>query len=239
MTEILIINPNTSDEVTANIEHLARAELGERAAVRVTTAPFGARYISSRAGVAIAGHAVLDAYASALATGAQPDAVVLACFGDPGFEALREISTVPVFAFADSGLTHAAAYPGRFAIATIGAAWGEMLRELVERRGLGDRLATIMALDDDSRITSVAVENIMAGAEGSHAARVIVGGTGLIPIMDEITRALPLPVIDAHRVTLRAAADVISERRSPPPQGSDFVSIGTALQRLLHQLPAR
>ena len=237
MTELLIINPNTSTDVTANIDRLAREELGPRVAVRAVTAAFGARYIASRAGVAIAGHAVLDAYASALAEGAKPDAVVLACFGDPGFDALREVCAVPVLAFADTGLTEAAAAPGRFAIATIGAIWGEMLAELVQRRGLGDRLATIMALDHDSRDADVAARNIAAGAAASGASRVIVGGTGLIPIMDEITRALPMPVIDPHRLTLRAAAGAPSGPRGPAQQDSDFVGITPALHDLLRRMP--
>ena len=237
MSEILIVNPNTSTEVTANLDRLARAELGPAITVRSVTAAFGARYIGSRVGVAIAGHAALDAYASALAAGARPDAVVLACFGDPGLDALREISSVPVFAFADSGLTEAAAHPGRFAIATIGAAWADMLAELVERRGLRDRLATIMALGDDSRVAEVAARNIAAGAAAAGASRVIVGGTGLIPIMDEIVHALAVPVIDPHRITLRAAVGAATEFRVPVPQGSDFAGIAPALHRLLRQAP--
>lgn len=235
MTEILIINPNTSPDVSESLSRLARAELGPTVGIRVVTAAFGARYIGSRAGVAIAGHAALDALASALAAGAQPDAVVLACFGDPGLDALREVSAVPVYGFADSGLTHAAAEPGRFAIATIGAAWGDMLAELVERRGLGDRLAAILTLDEDSRVPAVAVRKIAEGAGAAGASRVIVGGTGLIPIMDEIMRALPLPVIDPHRLTLREAAGTRSEFHVPGRQASDFIGLGPALHRLLGQ----
>lgn len=235
MTEILIINPNTSADVSESLHSLARAELGPATGIRVVTAAFGARYIGSRAGVAIAGHAALDALASALAAGAQPDAVVLACFGDPGLDALREVSAVPVYGFADSGLTYAEAEAGRFAIATIGAAWGDMLAELVERRGLGHRLAAILTLDEDSRVPAVAVRKIAEGAAASGASRVIVGGTGLIPIMDEIVRSLPLPVIDPHRVTLRTAADTRSAVRVPDDQTSAFVGLGPALQRLLRR----
>jgi len=233
MTEILIINPNTSAEVTVSLDRLAREELGQAVLVRTVTASFGARYIATRASVAIAGHAALDAYASALEKGAHPDAVILACFGDPGLEALREVAAAPVFAFAESSLAKAAAEPGRFAIATVGSTWGDMLAELVERRGLEDRVSAIIALDEDSRMADVAVRKIAAGAAASGASRVIVGGTGLIPIMHEIVRGLPIPVLDPHRTTLRTAAEGGLLRRLPAPQISEFVGIAPSLQRLL------
>ena len=53
------------------------------------TGAFGPRYIASRVGYAIAGHAAVDAFAND--TGPK-DAVVLACFGDPGLAALKEIA---------------------------------------------------------------------------------------------------------------------------------------------------
>jgi len=50
--------------------------------------------------VAIAAHGVLDAFASATADGTRFDAVVVACFGDPGIDALKELTSVPVLSFA-------------------------------------------------------------------------------------------------------------------------------------------
>ena len=100
----------------------ATAPLSIRAA-----ASFGAAYIGSRAGAAIAGHAVLDAYARHAESAGPPDAVVIACFGDPGLEALAEISGRPVVGFAEAGFRAAAALGGRFLVATNGAAWAEML----------------------------------------------------------------------------------------------------------------
>ncbi len=233
VTELLIINPNTSAEVSGTIDQLARDEFGTAVVTRTVTATFGARYIGSRVGVAIAGHATLEAYSSALAAGAKPHAVVLACFGDPGLEALREISPVPVFAFAECGLTAAAAEPGHFAIATIGEAWRDMLTELVERRGLTERFAGVITLGEESRVGTVAARHIQIGVARTGANRVIVGGTGLIPAMPDIVRALPSMVLDPHRLTLRVAAAAAGHVLAPVRQNSDFVGLAPALQRLL------
>ena len=90
---ILLINPNTSAHVTDLVAGHVRTQLDGRAELRAVTGRFGARYIASRAAAAIAGHAALDALAE---HGADCDAVYLACFGDPGLLALRELSRVPV-----------------------------------------------------------------------------------------------------------------------------------------------
>jgi Asp/Glu/hydantoin racemase len=203
--EILLINPNTSAEITESIRLLAIDEVGDAATFSAVTADFGARYISSRASVSVAGHAVLDAYAATLARGIRPDAVIIACFGDPGLDALTEIAGVPVYGFADGGIEAAAALSGKFAIATIGTAWHDMLLELVHKRGLADRLAGIIALGEDSRDPAIAGPQIAERTFAIGAARVIIGGTGLIPTLDHIAQSVTLPVIDPHRTTIRMA----------------------------------
>ena len=63
-----------------------------------TTARFGARCIGSKAAATIAGHAVLDTFAR---DGTEADAVIIACFGDPGVFALREPAPLPVVGMAE------------------------------------------------------------------------------------------------------------------------------------------
>ena len=65
------------------------------------TARFGARYIPSRVAAAIAGHAVLERVAEHAAA---VDAVAIACFGDPGLDAARELAGIPVAGMADASL---------------------------------------------------------------------------------------------------------------------------------------
>ena len=75
---------------------------------------------------AIAGHATLDAYAE---HGADADAVLLACFGDPGLWALREGSAAPVTGLAEASFLQARRHGG-FAVVTGGAKWKPMLQRL-------------------------------------------------------------------------------------------------------------
>lgn len=234
---LFLINPNTSAEITETIRQLALAEIGDRATLTAVTAPFGARYIASRTAVTIAAHAVLDAYAAATADGTQFDAIVVACFGDPGIDALKEITSTPVLGFADGGLIAAAAEPGSFAIATVGEAWRDMLAELALRRGFADRLAGVILIDEDARTPDLAGPHITQAARALGADRVVVGGTGLIPVLDSIADQIGVEVVDAHRVTLhdaiRAVTESGSEARSRPMSSSPFVGLSSALLGLL------
>jgi len=233
---ILLINPNTSAPITETIRQLAVAEIGKQARLTATTAAFGARYISSRTSVVIAAHAVLDAYASATANGTRFDAVVVACFGDPGIDALKEIIDIPVAGFADGGLIAAAALPGKFAIATIGEAWRDMLTELALRRGFSDRLAGVILIDENGRAPEIAGPRITEGALALGAERVIIGGTGLIPVLDSIVGNVGVEVVDPHRFTLHDVIRLIGSAPEPKPASaapSPFTGLSTALEGLL------
>jgi allantoin racemase len=234
---LLLINPNTSTEITETIRQLALAEIGDRAVLTAVTAPFGARYIASRTAVAIAAHAVIDAYAGATADGTSYDAVVVACFGDPGIDALKEITDVPVLGFADGGLITAAAQPGSFAIATIGESWRDMLAELTLRRGFSDRLAGIILIDENGKAPELVGPKITEAARRLGVDRVIVGGTGLIPILDQIAEKIDIEVVDPHRVTLHdavlAASEPQPEKARNAAPNAPFIGISPALLDLL------
>ena len=61
---------------------------------------------------------------------------MLACFGDPGLAALKEISQVPVVGMADASILQACALGNRFSIVTGGERWKSMLEEFVAGHGL-------------------------------------------------------------------------------------------------------
>ena len=134
MRQLLIINPNTSASVSALLQTHAQQAAGSHARVRTVTARFGAPYISCEASYAVAGHAVLDSWAAALAQDEPaPDAVLIGCFGDPGLLALRETSPAAVTGLAEASFM-AASRHGRFAVLTGGQRWQPMLERLARPR---------------------------------------------------------------------------------------------------------
>lgn len=232
---LLIVNPNTSTPITETIAALVRAQLGDRFALRTATAEFGFRYIASRAGIAVAGHAVLDAVAKALAHGERPDAILLACFGDPGFDALSEACDIPVVGFAEAGLRAAAALPGSFIAATRGDVWREVILELAQKLGVADNLASMETIDHLADDPIAIADFLGARAREVGASRVLMGGSGLIPMLDAIAAASTFPVLDAHRAAIDKAAhaaETPAGPRRPAPARVRVEGVSSALEQL-------
>ena len=214
MRHLLVINPNTSDSVTALLRSHVLAASAPEMAVHTVTARFGARYISSEASYAVAAHATLDAWSAWLAQGGpSPDAVLIGCFGDPGLLALRECSPAPVTGLAEAAFIEAAQH-GRFAIVTGGAAWQPMLQRLAHSLGYGDSLAHIHTVDAtgaELAADPVAARALLARAcrdvAEQHAVQaVILGGAGLAGMAALLQHEVPIPVIDSVLAGARQAA---------------------------------
>jgi len=157
---LLVINPNTSEGVTHDLQRQLQAALGTGVAVRSATARFGAPYIADETSYAVAAHATLDAWqrdramqlgqplptnpqagtAPATSTDAtRTEAVLIGCFGDPGLHALRECGTGPVTGLAEAALAQAARL-GDCAIVTGGERWGPMLHRICAGLPHGNRV---------------------------------------------------------------------------------------------------
>ena len=235
---ILLINPNTTDSVTALVARHVADIAGDAASFVPVTGAFGGRYISSRASAAIAAHAALDALAR---HGAGCDAVYLACFGDPGLLALREMSKVPVIGMAEASCLQASRI-GRFSIVTGGALWGPMLTEFVGAIGLADRLASVrtvaptggeIAANPDAALAQLAAAcSACAAQDGAEV--VILGGAALAGLAARIQPDVPVPVLCSVEVGTRAAIAAASApftREKPPVINS--VGLGSDLAKWL------
>ncbi|SFM19581.1 aspartate/glutamate racemase family protein [Methylobacterium pseudosasicola] len=235
---ILLINPNTSQTVTDLVAGHVRRQIGDRAELLAVTGRFGARYIASRAASAIAGHAALDALAE---HGNGCDAVYLACFGDPGLLALRELSPVPVIGMAEAAC-HEAATAGRFGIVTGGAAWEPMLRKFVGTLGLSDRLAAITtvapsggAIAEDPDRALAALAQACRDCHEAGAATVILGGAGLAGLAQRLAPQVPCPLICSVEAGTRA---VLAAAAAPPeltarPNPMESIGLAPTLARRL------
>ena len=208
---LLLINGNTSAAITDRMVHEARRMAAAGTEVVGVTARFGARYVATRSAYAIAAHAALDAYAE---HGAGADVVVLACFGDPGLPALRELASVPVVGMAEASCRMAARHGKRFAIVTGGTAWVPMLEEFVATIGFADQLAGVRAVaptgaeiaaDPDGSRALLARECRAAAQGGADV--VILGGAGLVGIAEQIAKDVPVPLVDS----LAAAVTIAQE----------------------------
>ena len=241
MKELLVINPNTSAQISAMLQGHVQAAVGPDVRVCTVTARFGAAYIACEASYAVAGHAVLDAWAAALAGGRRaPDAVLVGCFGDPGLLALRECSPVHVTGLAEGAFTLAARH-GRFAIVTGGERWRPMLQRLAQALGYEQHLAGIHLVAptgmqlaaDPAAARRVLAQACRDAARHSSAQAVILGGAALAGMAAAIQPDVDVPVIDS--VTAGAHWALHGGATTPGGAGGDA---GVAWSRVSPELAA-
>ncbi|MCW5582190.1 MAG: hypothetical protein KIS72_12690, partial [Luteimonas sp.] len=128
---LLLINPNTTEAVTLGMAARARRLAPAGTVVEPATGGFGSPYIASRAAAVVGAHAALE-IARARVGRTNPerfDAILMACFGEPGIEALREEVSIPVLGMAEESFRAALCHGPRFAVVTGGTAWGPMLQD--------------------------------------------------------------------------------------------------------------
>ncbi len=237
MKRILVINPNTTAPVTDMVLASCRSAHPDMA-WEGATGRLGADYIASEAAYALAAHAALDAYAECYAG---HDAVLVACFGDPGLLALREVAAVPVVGLAQASFL-AAARLGPFAVVTGGAAWGPMLARFARMHQLDAGLVAIHTVDLTGAQIAAAPERAMDAlfaacelAVQAGANSIVLGGAALTGLAVALQPRLSVPVLD--NVLLGAQA-VVDQAGKPASVGhavskSPVMGLGTALSSLL------
>lgn len=206
MRRLLVINPNTSSAVSDLVQDHVQRTAGHGIQVETVTARFGAPYISCEASYAVAGHALLDAWAAYQFNnpGLNPTAVLIACFGDPGLWGLRECCGVPVTGLAEASFVQAARH-GPFAIVTGGSKWKPILQRLAMGLGFSDQLLAIHTVapsgaelaNDPQAAISLLTQACQHAAADPQVRSIVLGGAGLAGLASTIQAAVPVPVIDS------------------------------------------
>lgn len=180
--KLLVLNPNTTaamtDKAVAEVRRLTPAHW----VVRGVTATSGCEVIASRAGFVTGAWAALE---TLRAQDGWADAVLLACFGDPGLAALREVSAVPIIGMAEAALREAVALGRPYHLVTAGAAWDAMLRETVRFEGAEALLDGVTVLDStglamarDPQRALQLLQGVLDGLQPRGAPTCILAGTG-------------------------------------------------------------
>lgn len=220
MRHLLVINPNTGQATTQRLQSHLQSVLSSDVHLDCISARFGAPYISCESSHAVAGHALLDAWAHHLHTAPHaPDGVLIACFGDPGLFALRQASACPVSGLAEASFIQAAAL-GSFAIVTGGVRWKPMLERLALGLGFASQLQHIelvhetgaqLLADRQHALQVLALACHKAAQKGVKS--IILGGAGLAGYAAELQGAAALPLIDS----VSAGLDLYLNRQMPQP----------------------
>lgn len=144
---LLLLNGNANTAMTEQMAKRARERLGANVEVVAETATDSVAYIGSRRECALAGAAIVTLVERHLAAEDRPfDAILLACFGEPGISAVREISPVPVVGMLEASLLTAVQLGSRFSIITPGVRWPRMIDDVLHDLGLSRRCLGVDAI---------------------------------------------------------------------------------------------
>lgn len=200
--KIKIINPNTTLSMTYSIEAAARLAASDEVQIEAVSPAMGPVSIESHYDEALAAIGVLDEIRKGEAHGV--DGYIIACFGDPGLLAARELAQGPVIGIAQAAF-HAASFAGRsFAIVTtLGRTLGRA-RDLVDEYGFSRQCVAyraceipVLGLESDEGEAYSALkaecEDVIASTD---ADAIVLGCAGMAKLCERLSGELPVPVID-------------------------------------------
>ncbi|GAA3554223.1 aspartate/glutamate racemase family protein [Microlunatus spumicola] len=199
---IAVVNPNTTEAMTATIAAAARGVVDPSTEVVAITNAHGPASIESHYDEALAVPGLLAEIAAAEADGV--DGFVIACFGDPGLDAARELASGPVVGIAEAGF-HAATLLGRsFSVVTTLARTMGQAEHLVQRYGFAAHCRSIYAcevpvleLDDPaSDARKLVVDLCRRAVEHDEADSVVLGCAGMADFCQDVSEQVGVPVID-------------------------------------------
>lgn len=216
--QIRVINPNTTAAMTETIGRAARRVAAPGTRIVATHPQGGPASIESRFDEAIAAVGVLEEVRAGESDGA--DAYVIACFGDPGLLAARELTRAPVIGIAEAAFHLAALVATRFSVVTtLGRTIG-IAEHLLQQYGFAHhcrrvRAAEIPVLDlehdADAAFARIVDEARRAKAEDGIGA-IVLGCGGMADLTDRIADAVGLPVVEGVTAAVKLAESLVGLR---------------------------
>jgi allantoin racemase len=187
--------------MTRDIEAQARRYAGADSEVEAISPRWGPASIEGHLEDELAAVATLETVAQ---RAGDYDGVIIACYGDPGLYAAREVSPVPVVGIAEASMLMACMVAHRFSVVTVLPRVRPLIEDVVARYGLSGRCASVRATslavldierDPDAAQREITVEAGRA-IEADGAEAICLGCAGMGPLDRHVKEALDVPVID-------------------------------------------
>ncbi|HEX5762911.1 MAG TPA: aspartate/glutamate racemase family protein [Solirubrobacterales bacterium] len=197
---VCLLNPNSTEAMTDEMVAAARAVASTGTEIEGITASEAPATIEGYRDEALAAAAVA---AIVEESSDRFDAFVIACFGDPGLHAAREIFAGPVVGIAEASFMLAVALGHRFAILTNTESDIPEMEELVRRHGFGERCSGVEAValgvadaDADRDAAFPAYEAAGRTAIAAGAEVLCLGCGPMLGLRERLEASLGAPVLE-------------------------------------------
>ncbi|WP_251975947.1 aspartate/glutamate racemase family protein [Salinicola avicenniae] len=213
---IHVINPNTTAGMTDKIGACATRVAAPGTRIQVSQPESGPVSIESHFDEAISTVGVLEEVRQGEAHGA--DAYVIACFGDPGLLAARELTRAPVIGIAEAGFHLATLISTRFSVVTTLSRTAIIAEHLLAQYGFRDHCRRVRAIDlpvlELENPAGNAYEALLAECRRARdedgIGAIVLGCGGMADLTQRLTEALGLPVVEGVSAAVKLAESLVS-----------------------------
>ncbi|MEI2418269.1 aspartate/glutamate racemase family protein [Orrella sp. JC864] len=231
--KIKIVNPNTTWSMTDKMQACARQVAAAGTQILAVSPSMGPVSIESHYDEALAVPGLIEEIRKGQAEGC--DAYVIACFGDPGLDAARELASGPVIGIAEAAMHCASLLGTGFSVVTTlgrtcGQAW-----HLAERYGMTRFCRNVracelpvLALEEPGSDARRIIEAECRRALHEDRSDVIVlGCAGMADLGAALARELGVPVVEGVSAAVKLAESLVAlgcktskrgDYAAPPPK---------------------
>jgi allantoin racemase len=216
MSRLLVVNPNTSQAMTATIrvsaESAARPLDVDVDTVRASSGP---ESIEGRFDEIVSAYWTLD---TVMRVADGYDGILVACFSQHVvIEGIREATEIPTLGILEASVLYALPLGARFSIVTTSPRWEPLLADGLRSLGLHERCASVrssgLAVLDLDRLPHQDVlrrlaEQAELAVTRDGAEVIILGCAGMAGLQDAVSECVHVPVLDAVAAGVRLVASL-------------------------------
>ncbi|WP_137131651.1 aspartate/glutamate racemase family protein [Rhizobium sp. FY34] len=212
---ILLINPNTTQSMTATAADAARRVAASGTEIMALTSAMGPASIEGYYDEALAVPGLLMALAQGEKSGA--DAAIIACFDDTGLDAARALANIPVIGICEAALSAVSFIAQRVTIVTTMERSRLPIEHLVQRYGMAGRVKVraadipVLSLEDpQSNARERLRSEISAALRDDRAEAIVLGCAGMADLVAELRAEFSVPVVDGVAAAVKQAESLVS-----------------------------
>lgn len=215
---INVINGNTFDAMTRGIDASAQAARSPTTEIITTQPKAGPESIESYYDEYLAIPGILEAI---ILSEANFDAFVIACWGDPGIEAARELTTKPIVGIAEASMYVANMLAARWGVITTQHRTLDMVEKTIHKAGFSHRCVSIRTTGIPVAETETAREATVDALEAigrlaiveDKAEALCLGCAGMSRLDTELEQRLGIPIIDSVAAAVKMAESLVSLKK--------------------------
>ncbi len=214
--KIKIINPNTTLSMTRNIEAAGRKYARKDTDILCVSPRTGPESIECYVDEYLAVPGVLEEILIGEKEG-DVDAYVIACFGDPGLQAARELTKKPVIGIAEAAIAAAKMLAPCFSVVSVLDRSRRVTEDVLQLHGAerfckSIRSTGLGVLDFDRDMAkglAALAEQSKKAVEEDKAECILLGCAGFVQFVEDLRNQLGVPVLDGVSPAVKFAEALV------------------------------